>query len=315
MSSRVANFQRSSGHPVPVDRRLLDEWQRVTCCKSRSEALRRILDPDKPKIVFANPDILFGILALGYHADAFGPLQRYETLVFDEFHLYQGVELAHALAMIAMARSFRFFERLMLLSATLHPEVKLILDRLYNPHLVEPGVTSEGSETRLAVHAVEITPVQLATNDPVDILDARLRLLRPELQRLRAENSEAEYIPAVVIVNSVVNAIRLEDKLAESGYTRNSLAIIRGLSNRDIRATEGKLLALGTSAIEVGVDFHCDYLLFEATEAASFMQRLGRVGRHRPGKAIALVSPNVFAGMSNLPPEIGRASFEDRVNG
>jgi len=300
---------------VPIDGRLLDEWQEVTHCKSRSEALRRALDPHKPTIVFTNPDILFRILALRYHADAFGSLQRYRTLVFDEFHLYQGVELAHALAMVGMAQSFHFFERVMLLSATPHPDVRLILDRLYQPHVIEPGVTSEGSETRLAVHAVEVTPVQLSTNDPVDVLSARLRLLRPELQRLRAENSEAEYIPAVVIVNSVVNAIRLEDKLTESGYTRDSLAIIRGLSNRDIRSTKGKLLALGTSAIEVGVDFHCDYLLFEATEAASFMQRFGRVGRHRPGKAIALVPPNVFAGMSNLPPEIERASFEDRVNG
>jgi CRISPR-associated helicase Cas3 len=299
---------------VPIDRRLLDEWQRVTHCKYRGETLRKILDPDKPKIVFVNPDILFGILALRYHADALGPLQRYQTLVFDEFHLYQGVELAHALTMVGMARSLGFFKRVMLLSATPHPDVKSMLDRLYAPYFVETATSSGTGESRRAVHAVEVTPVQLSTNDPVDTLFARLAALRPELERLRAENSEAEYIPAVVIVNSVVNAIRLEDKLVESGFARDSLAIIRGLSNRDIRSTQGKLLALGTSAIEVGVDFHCDYLLFEATEAASFMQRFGRVGRHRPGKAIALVPPNVYAGMNDLPAEIDRPSFEERIN-
>jgi hypothetical protein len=160
-----------------------------------------------------------------------------------------------------------------------------------------------------------VIPVQLSTNDPVDLLSERLKDLRPELLELRAANLDDEYIPAVVIVNSVVNAIRIEDKLVESGFARNSLAIIRGLSNRDIRSTKGKLLALGTSAIEVGVDFHCDYLLFEATEAASFIQRFGRVGRHRPGKAIALVPPNAYTGMCKLPPEIERASFEDHING
>jgi hypothetical protein len=112
----------------------------------------------------------------------------------------------------------------------------------------------------------------------------------------------------------VVNAIRIEDKLVEAGFSRDSLAIIRGLSNRDIRNTKGKLLALGTSAIEVGVDFHCDYLLFEASEASSFMQRFGRVGRHRPGKAIAFVPPNAYSGMSQLPPRIDRAAFESRIN-
>jgi hypothetical protein len=53
--------------------------------------------------------------------------------------------------------------------------------------------------------------------------------------------------------------------------------------------------------------------LFEASEAASFLQRFGRVGRHRPGKAVALVPPNAFQGMSGLPPEVDRAAFEERI--
>jgi hypothetical protein len=117
----------------------------------------------------------------------------------------------------------------------------------------------------------------------------------------------------VVIVNSVLNAIRLEDRLVESGFSRDSLAIVRGLSHRAIRDRRGKLLALGTSAIEVGVDFRCDYLLFEALEAASFLQRFGRVGRHGPGRAIVLVPPNAFRGMSAMPSEVDRATSEERI--
>jgi CRISPR/Cas system-associated endonuclease/helicase Cas3 len=169
-------------------------------------------------------------------------------------------------------------------------------------------------EYRTAVHAVEVTPVQVTGSDPVEVLLDQLVTLKPELQRLRAENSDDDYLPAVVIVNSVVNAIRLEDRLIESGFARNSLAIIRGLSHRAIRDKRGKLLALGTSAIEVGVDFHCDILLFEAAEAASFLQRFGRVGRHRPGKAIVLVPSNAFLGMNTLPSEIDRTSFEDLIH-
>lgn len=94
--------------------------------------------------------------------------------------------------------------------------------------------------------------------------------------RLRNENGGDEYIPAVAIVNSVLDAIRLEDEIVAGGFTRNSIAVIRGLSNRAIRERTDKLIAIGTSAIEVGVDFDCDLLFFEAFEAASFLQRFGR---------------------------------------
>ncbi len=301
---------------IPVDGNLLDQWQDVMLCRSRGEALRRLLDPDKPKIIFTNPDILFLILGLQYHGEPFEALRRYETLILDEFHLYQGVELAHALAMVALARGFGIFSRLVLLSATPHHEVRALLDRAVSPTVIDShGETHSASgQWRTAVHPVEIEPIQLTGGDPVDVFLSRIVDLRPELERLRSEITDENYLPAVVIVNSVLNAIRLEDRLVESGFPRDSLAIIRGLSHRAIRNTRGKLLALGTSAIEVGVDFRCDYLLFEALEAASFLQRFGRVGRHGPGKAIVLVPPNAFQAMSTLPAAINRATFEERIH-
>lgn len=300
---------------VPVDGPLLDRWQDAMRCRSRGETLRRLLNPDKPKIVFTNPDILFLILALGYHAEALQALQRYRTLIADEFHLYQGVELAHALAMIALARGFGAFERVVLLSATPPADVRDVLAQAIAPTVIESSVPAglTSGPSRTAVYAVEVTPIQVVPgSDPVEVLVERILDLRPELERLRAENADEAYLPAVVIVNSVINAIRLEDRLVEAGVARDALAIIRGLSHRSIRQTRGKLLALGTSAIEVGVDFRCDYLLFEASEAASFLQRFGRVGRHRRGKAIALVPPNAFAGMEALE-EIDRGDFESRI--
>ncbi len=314
-AGRVDRYSRADHILVPVDGALLDRWQETMHSKSRGETLRRLLDPDKPKIVFTNPDILFLILGLQYHAESFGALLRYETLVIDEFHLYHGVEMAHALVMVALARGFGIFKRLILLSATPPPEVSELLDRAISPTVIgsAPPTDHAPDRWRTAVHAVEVTPVQVTGSDPVEVLLSRILALGPELGRLRAETPDADYLPAVVIVNSVLNAIRLEDRLVESGFRRDSLAIIRGLSHRAIRETKGKLLALGTSAIEVGVDFRCDYLVFEAFEAASFLQRFGRVGRHRLGKTIALVPPNTFHGMSTLAPEIDRAAFEERI--
>jgi CRISPR-associated helicase Cas3 len=309
-------YSRAEHVLVPVDGPILDQWQEVLRCRSRGETLRRLLNPDKPRIVFTNPDILFLILGLQYHAEPLEALRRYETLIVDEFHLYQGVELAHALAMVALARGFGMFRRLVLLSATPHPEVQELLDKAFAPVLTGAQLRDGhvSARWRTAVHAVDVTPVQFSGGDPVELLLSKIAELRPELERLRDETPDHNYLPAVAIVSSVVNAIRLEDRLVEQGFARDSLAIIRGLSHKAIRETKGKLLALGTSAIEVGVDFRCDYLIFEAFEAASFLQRFGRVGRHRPGKAIVLVPPNTYEGMGRLPPELDRATFEERIH-
>ncbi len=297
---------------VPIDALLLDRWQKIWHCENRGEALRRLLNPDKPKIIFTNPDILFLIMGLCYHAEPFENLRHYGTLIVDEFHLYAGVELAHALAMVSLARGFDIFRRLVLLSATPPEEIKTLLDRALNPATISAS-SQPGKHLKTAVYPVEVKPLLAGGKDPVELLHVQIVGLKPTFEKLRDENPRGDYLPAVVIVNSVVNAIRLEDRLVESGFDRERLAIIRGLSHRAIRQTKGKLLALGTSAIEVGVDFHCDYLLFEASDDASFLQRFGRVGRHRPGKAIALVPPNALAGMESLPPTIARSQFEERV--
>jgi CRISPR-associated endonuclease/helicase Cas3 len=313
---KAESYTRAGHVLVPVDGSLLNQWQEAMHCRSRGETLRRILDPDKPKIVFTNPDILFLILGLRYHAEPFEALRRYETLIMDEFHLYQGVELAHALFMIALARGFGMFQRLILLSATPHPEVRSLIDQAISPVVIEPQRVSGNAPLRwhTAVHPVDVTAVQIERRDPVETLCSLLGELRPELEQLRIETPDDDYLPGVVIVNSILSAIRLEDRLVECGFSRNSLRIIRGLSNRAIRDNNrNKLLAIGTSAIEVGVDFRCDHLLFEAFEAASFLQRFGRVGRHRPGKATALVPPNAFMGMNALPPEIDRGTFEEQI--
>jgi hypothetical protein len=242
-------------------------------------------------------------------------LRRYQTLIVDEFHLYQGVELSHALIMVALARGLGMFRRLVLLSATPSPEVATLLERAVAPTVIcsDGGPEASGGSLRVAVHGVDVRPIELNGGDPVEKLLSEAISLKGDLERLRQEMPEDDYVPAVVIVNSVVNAIRLEDRLVDAGFSRDNMAVIRGLSNRAIRDTKGKLLALGTSAIEVGVDFHCDYLLFEASEAASFLQRFGRVGRHRPGTAIMLVPPNAFHGMMRLPAEIDRGAFEERI--
>ncbi|MBX9685302.1 MAG: type I-D CRISPR-associated helicase Cas3' [Candidatus Obscuribacterales bacterium] len=299
---------------IPVDGKLISSWQFKMSCRSRGETLRRLLNPDKKKIVFTNPDILFLVLGLYYHAEPFEALRAYKTLVVDEFHLYQGVELAHALAMIAIARGFDIFDRTVLLSATPQKDVLELLKTALQVKIVEPSLSAGPCDLeRTAVHEVDLQALLRIPGDNIESIQQELLSTKTTLELLRNTNGNDQYIPAVTVVNSVFSAIRLEDQLVASGFDRKQLSIIRGLSNRDVRERRGKLIAVGTSAIEVGVDFDCDQLLFEASDAASFLQRFGRVGRHRHGKAKVWVPPNVFEGMLDQNERIDRGVFEQLV--
>ncbi|NEQ39722.1 MAG: hypothetical protein F6K40_27110 [Okeania sp. SIO3I5] len=39
-------------------------------------------------------------------------------------------------------------------------------------------------------------------------------------------------------------------------------------------------MVIGTSTIDVGVDFKINFLLFESADSGNFIQRLGRLRRH-----------------------------------
>jgi CRISPR-associated helicase Cas3 len=309
-------FARADVVLVHIDAATLAEWDKKRHLGGKWAVLKYLLQADKPvKLILTNPDVLFLIFALRYRAEPLAALQAYQNLIIDEFHLYQGVEFAHALFMIHLARSMGMFERVVLLSATPPPEVRDFLGRVIEPFVVDQNVSSSclaiGEHT--ATHEVEIHPL-LAGPDVVETGVGLLMDLKETFSRLRREHSGEDYIPGVVVLNSVVNAIRLEDRLAEEGLDRNELLIIRGLSSREIRRRDAsKTLAIGTAAIEVGIDFRCDYLVFEASEAAAFMQRFGRVGRHQPGTAYVLCPQNVKAGIEKLPPRVDRGEFEKYI--
>jgi CRISPR-associated endonuclease/helicase Cas3 len=288
--------------------------------KQKGVALLRLLQQDKRKIVLINPDILYLLYSLRYRAsqEALAHFQAYTTVVFDEFHLYNGVELAHALFLIHFARRMQAFKRVVLLSATPNAEVRTHLDRLLAPCEVDASVTVSQPicGERAVAHDVNLQPLPVGT-DIVETAQAKVRELIDELRHLRTVNNTAnadgDYVPCVVILNSVVNAIALEDALVEAGIPRTDIAPIRGLSARSSRDVRGKLLVLGTAAIEVGIDFKTDYLIFEAGDVASFMQRFGRIGRHSRGNAFLLANPRECQAVMSLGDDISREDLERGV--
>ncbi|MHB1653895.1 MAG: type I-D CRISPR-associated helicase Cas3' [Desulfitobacteriaceae bacterium] len=304
---------------IHIDAYVLEKWCKKKHWREKWRAIIHLLEADKPKIILTNPDILFMIFALRYHAEALALLQGYDALIVDEFHLYTGVELAHALFMLHMGRSLGAFGKIVLLTATPAPGVEeLSKSILGNPLLVDLSLEAQrvAVDERQAVQSVQVIP-RLSGDDVIETSVTLVKELLEEILKRRNFNPRSDYVPAVIILNSVVSAIRLEDRLVEEGFKREDMAIIRGLSARGVRSIADKLVVIGTSAIEVGIDFQCDFLIFEANDAASFIQRFGRVGRHAPGVAYVLCQHNVVVGIDTLSRENGgsvaRGLFEERI--
>lgn len=282
----------------------------------KGRALAEVLRLDKPKIVLINPDVLYLVYTLAYRhsAESVATLQAYQTLVFDEFHLYGGLELAHALFLIYLARALHSFKRVMLLSATPDSRTKAWINLLLNPYVIDAFTTTPRPKVgeRRVAHTIDLTVINRG-KDVGKTVYTQIIALRETLRALRIANPDDEYIPGVVILNSVVDVIELENLLIQSGFSWEELASVRGLVGRAARNVKGKTLVIGTSAIEVGIDFKCDHLIFEAGDAASFMQRFGRVGRHQPGKAYLLESSRIADALGSTTPILNRSELEKQV--
>ncbi|MEB3214171.1 MAG: type I-D CRISPR-associated helicase Cas3', partial [Leptolyngbyaceae bacterium] len=94
---------------------------------------------------------------------------------------------------------------------------------------------------------------------------------------------------------------------------------LTGESERARSLADADLL-LGTSTIDVGVDFKINFLVFEAADAGNFIQRFGRLGRHQgfaSYQAYALI-PNylvarLFHAIDGKPARLNSEEEYDRV--
>jgi CRISPR-associated helicase Cas3 len=310
-------FNRADVLLVRVDAGSLEEARRQRHHRTKGQALLDLLNLSEPTVFLTNPDTLFLVLALRYAEGmrVFHSLQQYRTLVVDEFHLYGGVELAHLLFMLHYCRANGFFSgRTVLLSATPDVRVNELLDAVIAPHRVgvdSPTPHPTVDEYRVA-HPIELLPISPG-NEPVETALAQFEVLRPELEQLFAKSAD-DYVPMVIIFNSVMAAMYAADLLREKyNVPPKQIGEYRGLMDRRLRSFKGKLVVVGTSAIEVGVDFKCRYLVFEVGDAAGFMQRFGRVGRHEEGTAYLLAPANVRTGVQAITKPLTRDELEDKV--
>jgi CRISPR-associated protein Csc1 len=125
-----------------------------------------------------------------------------------------------------------------------------------------------------------------------------------KLQFLSAK-LEADFLETIIL-NSIAAVKRLtpffRELLQPYGLIVGENTGLSGKGEKE-RSLDGDLV-IGTSTIDVGVNFKINFLIFESSDAGNFIQRLGRLGRHdgyhKDGQFIKFETFTAFALVPNF---------------
>ncbi|MBD2680945.1 MULTISPECIES: type I-D CRISPR-associated helicase Cas3' [Nostoc] len=253
-----------------------------------------LLAIEQKPILLTNPDIFHYITHFQYRDPAYGSDQLPLVLaewpdlwVFDEFHIFGSHQETAALNSLAFIRRSQENQlrprRFLFTSATPKPDfIQQLRTAGFKVAEVKGVYASEAKPGfRQILQAVELEFVELAKDADTQTW---LKEMIPTIGQILNAESCAR---GLIIVNSVAKAgqvTRLLDALLPG-------VIVREISGRidrrqrlqvqsDLQNAQQPVLVVGTSAVDVGVDFKIHLLIFESSDSATVTQRLGRLGRH-----------------------------------
>ncbi|MBO0797280.1 MAG: type I-D CRISPR-associated helicase Cas3' [Blastocatellia bacterium] len=259
----------------------------------QTELLRRI---EQSEILLANPDI-YHLIMNGYYLrpiDArdkvFNPLiKNFALTVFDEFHIFSAPQIVGVVNAMLLTRATHGAgnRKFLFLSATPSQQLLANLERAGLRYAIVEGNYRHALATEATINPDEyrrITHQALLCFDVITRPDRTIEQWMIEnvenvIFRFFRENPGSR---CAVILNSVGAVKRIVNQLRPS-LQRYGISVGEntGFSTRDERLESlAKDVLIGTSTIDVGVDFKINLLIFEATDAGNFIQRLGRLGRH-----------------------------------
>ncbi len=251
------------------------------------------------EIVLTNPDLFHYLHRGAYLSKNSNPESLWNTIdkdfdlfIFDEFHVFSAPQIASVINTLLLIRCTNRRKKFLFLSATPNEALLKRLElagfrcREINPVAEQKYRFPDSDEERCQLEEVgwrQVSqPIQLEFISLEPTIKASETWLRENCQLILSQFQEYPGSKGAIVLNSIAAVKRLTPFFRE-------LLIPYGLVVEENTGLTGKeqkersLLAdlvLGTSTIDVGVDFKINFLIFESADAGSFIQRLGRLGRH-----------------------------------
>jgi CRISPR-associated helicase Cas3 len=311
-----------------VDSKQLDHWQDALEQKQHATTFETLMNWHPT--ILTNPDILFYTffgLYQGPHSirqRLFTLVGEYRFFIFDEFHLYNVKQMADVAFLVGTLHAINPHKGCVFIFASATPDLEMVpwlQDRLKLRVEIVKGEPSDAPDARVIAHPLQLMllPADLGRWKGTETLLEYL----PQLQQFVAHHPQAR---AVAILDSVAGAIRIAQTMREL-FPDKSVGEVHGFSSAEEReGATRQPITIGTSTIEVGIDFkdktEKDVLIYEARTASQFVQRFGRLARHEkslpiPNQAIALVPEYVyhfFTGCMKEETTLSRSQLYSLVN-
>ncbi|MFE1748036.1 type I-D CRISPR-associated helicase Cas3' [Coleofasciculus sp. H7-2] len=251
------------------------------------------------EILLTNPDIFHYLYRGAYLIRDDSPdklwsrIDKYfDLFIFDEFHVFQAPQIASVINTMLLIKNTNRQKKFLFLSATPN---KQLIDRLklsgFRCKEINPI-----EENKYQFPDTEAQCQQLngqgwrQVSREISLQFISLEPSNKASETWLKENSDLIFghfqqypgSKGAIILNSIATVKRLTSFFRELLHPHGLVVGENtGLSGKEEK--ERSLLAdlvLGTSTIDVGVDFKINFLIFESADSGSFIQRLGRLGRH-----------------------------------
>ncbi|NJR61945.1 MAG: type I-D CRISPR-associated helicase Cas3' [Cyanobacteria bacterium CRU_2_1] len=273
---------------------------------------------DNSEILLTNPDIFHYIHQFRYlrrdptnsrRGDNVDKVFRkvdnlYKLFVFDEFHVFSSPQIASTFNAMLLMKHTGYHGKFLFLSATPNDLLQGYLSKAgLKCHLIEPA--KQGKYCFTSTHGENWRPI----SQPINLtFPDNLQPNAKSAYDWMIENAVNIILKffldhpgskGAIILNSIASVYKLLGKLQPLFKQHDRVVLpntsLTGESERTRSIADADLL-IGTSTIDVGVDFKINFLVFEAADAGNFIQRFGRLGRHPnfqpyPYQAYALI-PN-----------------------
>ncbi|MEB3218758.1 MAG: type I-D CRISPR-associated helicase Cas3' [Nostocales cyanobacterium 94392] len=216
--------------------------------------------------------------------------ERYKLFIYDEFHIFSSPQIASVINTILLIKNTANHpKKFLFLSATPNELLQGFLEnagiksKIINP--VDVGAYKFDSEADNQGWRQISQPINLSFPQGLEPnLRSSYEWLEEKIEevilRFFQENPNSK---GAIILNSIAAVKKLLPKFKavfEPRWQVRENTGLTGETEKKDSVAEADLL-LGTSTIDVGVDFRINFLIFEAADAGNFIQRFGRLGRHQ----------------------------------
>ncbi len=293
----------------------------------KADAIRHLADNND--VVLTNPDIFHYLAQFFYTRKDDAPdmlfsrkiVDLFDLFVFDEFHIFQTpqvVAVLNALLLVREVSGAAAPKRFSFLSATPDPLLQEYLVKAgFRVKLIQPEDRGWYQHTLAPVNLAQWRPIVQATDIHFWKTGSDYRVEEWAAEHLedtllsfcRRRRAGAK---GAIIVNSVATAHRLLSQLGPAFEAEGlHVSLNTGFTGESLKrvSLEADLL-IATATVDVGVDFRINFLVFESRDSGTFLQRLGRLGRHKDdGRGHAF---EVFEAHALVPNFVNERLFEGK---